>query len=370
MHFIRAFVGLQKVHGWVCPLWGTPFHVLEGEDMANTIVDDIKRSGLSIYDKVPSSLFIPNQQLEELLRADLIGLSLDGLPLRTRAKVVKTAVCKAIGYPVPKSFKKTQPRFLGQNFDVYTQQSANVQIWNEDIDASRRYVFLHANEKAVITAVRVISGDELASLDKTGTLTRKYQATMQHYGMSQLFSTADTLAVSSFAGASSATVLNEIKPNDLPTPNTLLSITELYARVLRLVGKRIKYLDAVQERNRGAELHALICEALGYRTYEDDGSYPDIRNQIAEIKLQTSPTIDLGLHSPLDHARVIDTDSCAFHSEDVRYIVFDASVHGDELSLDCLYVVNGKDFENAFPLFKGKVQNAKLQIPLPKTFFD
>ena len=358
------------VHGLVCPLLGTPFHVLEGEDMTNTIVDNITKSGLSIYDKVPPSLFISNQQLEKLLSSDLIGLSLEGLPLRSRAKVVKVAVCKAIGYPVPKSFKKTHPRFLGQNFDVYTQQSMNVQIWNEDIDASRRYVFLQANEKAVISAVRVVSGDELALLDKTGTLTRKYQATMQHYGMSRLFSSADTLAVSSFVDSSSTIALNEIKPNDLPTPNTLLPIAELYTKILRLVGKSIKYLDAVQERNRGAELHALICEALGYRSYEDDGTYPDIRNQIAEIKLQTSPTIDLGLHSPLDHAMVVETNSCVFHSEDVRYIVFDASVQGDELVLDRLYVVNGMDFEKTFPLFRGKVQNSKLQIPLPKNFFD
>jgi len=367
MHFVRAFVGLQKVHGWVCPFGGAPFRALQGEGMA--IVDNIKQSGLSIYDEVPSHLFISSRELEYLLRSTMIGLSLEGLPLRTRAKVVKTAVCEAMGYPVPRSFKKTQPRFLGQNFDVYAQQSTNVQIWNEDIDASRRYVFLQVNENAVITAVRVIGGDELASLDKTGTLTRKYQATMQHYGASRLFSATDTSAVNAFVSSPSASALCAVRPNELPTPDTLLPIAELYARLLRLVGKRIKYLDAVQERNRGAELHALICEALGYGAYEDDGSYPDIRNQIAEIKLQTSPTIDLGLHSPLDHAEIVKAESRIFRSEDVRYVVFDASVRGDELHLDSLYVVNGRDFEIAFPLFKGKVQNAKLQIPLPRNFF-
>lgn len=337
--------------------------------MAESIVVDIQSSGLSIYDKVPPELFIQNDVLEKLLRESMVGLSLEGLPLRTRSKMVKTAVCKALGYPIPKSFQKTQPRFLGQNLDVYTQQSSNVQIWNEDIDASRRYAFFQADTNATITAVRVISGEELARLDKTGTLTRKYQATMQHFGEDRLFSDSDTRAISSFTAGKSPLPLKSIKPNDLPTPETLLPIATLYSKLLCLVGKQIHYLDAVQERNRGAELHSLICHALGYGIYEDDGTYPDIRNQIAEIKLQTSPTIDLGLHSPLDHAEIFSVDGQTFHSEDVRYIVFDASLHGSSLCLDNLYVVSGQDFESAFPLFKGKVQNAKLQIPLPKDFF-
>jgi hypothetical protein len=33
-------------------------------------------------------------------------------------------------------------------------------------------------------------------------------------------------------------------------------------------------------------------------------------------------------------------------------------------------MVTGKDFSKHFHLFGGKVQNAKLQIPLPHNFFD
>jgi len=337
--------------------------------MSDNIIEAIKTSGLSIYDKVPSELFISTENLSAILRQNLIGMSFAGLPLRTRSKVVKTAICNALGYPIPKSFKKTQPRFPGQDFDVYTQQSTNVQIWNEDIDASRRYVFLRADKDATITAVRVITGDALALLDKTGTLTKKYQATMQHFGENRLFSPRDTGNVESFIKEQNRDI-STVEPTDSPTSDTLLPINELYARLLPLVGKKVRHLDAVQERNRGAELHAMICHALGYANYKDDGSYPDIVNQIAEVKLQTSPTIDLGLHSPLDHAMVISAHGTAFYSEDVRYIVFDAVPNGTELTLRNLYVVSGQDFENAFPLFKGKVQNAKLQIPLPKSFFD
>ena len=146
---------------------------------------NIEESGLSIYhaiDPTDPYLYIPMEDLEDILMNALIGLSLEGYALRTRSKVVKSEICKALGYPIPTSFRKTQPRFPGQNFDVYTQKSLNVQIWNEEVDAARRYVFLRVNEDDIITSVKVINGDELARYDRTGTLTRKYQATMTSYG--------------------------------------------------------------------------------------------------------------------------------------------------------------------------------------------
>lgn len=98
---------------------------------------NIAQSNLSIYDPINPEdqyLYIPTNVLENILSNHMLGLSLAGLPLRTRSKVVKQEICAALGYPIPRSFKKTKPRFPGQNFDVYTQKSMNVQIWNEDID--------------------------------------------------------------------------------------------------------------------------------------------------------------------------------------------------------------------------------------------
>ena len=79
---------------------------------------NIKNSGLSIYDPINSQdpfLYIPTNELEYILSNSIVGLSLAGLPLRTRSKVVKQELCMALGYPIPNSFKKTQPRFIGQN---------------------------------------------------------------------------------------------------------------------------------------------------------------------------------------------------------------------------------------------------------------
>ncbi len=153
--------------------------------------------------------WIPPQHLESLLNIGMIGLNLSGLPLRTRSKVVKSAVCEALGYPVPKSFKKTQPRFFGQQLDIYTQKSLNLQVWNEELTPTRRYAIIQVSTEDVILKVKVVSGQELAQLDTTGTLTTKYQARLDVGATSlELVSTHDTLEllpyvanVTSFAGS-------------------------------------------------------------------------------------------------------------------------------------------------------------------------
>lgn len=141
-------------------------------------ISAIKKSGFTIYSAIPigGENWIPTLTLESLLNRELKGINLTGLPLRTRSKIVKEHVCKALGYPIPSSFKKTQPRFPGQDFDTYIQKSNNLQIWNEEITPARRYVIIRLSENDTITKVKVISGDALARYDTTGTLTQKYQA--------------------------------------------------------------------------------------------------------------------------------------------------------------------------------------------------
>jgi len=332
---------------------------------------NIENSGLTINEPIlpyNEKLFIPTKELERLLNLKLVGYCLEGLPLRTRSKVVKTEICRILGYPIPASFKKTQPRFFGQNFDVYTQQSLNVQIWNEEIESTRRYVFIRVDENSVITRVKVITGDQLAALDKTGTLTSKYQATMTTYQEGNLFTKNDTQSVLDWCGNNIN--LSMSMSNDSPSKGKLIRIQDIFSLLKQLEGATIPYLDALQERNRGTALHRAICEKLGYKSIKDDGTYPDVFNQLLEIKLQTSPTIDLGLHSPNDSQVVYQADGGVFRSEDVRYVIADGSVEKSVIRINRLHMVNGRDFAEHFPLFGGKVKNAKLQIPLPKNFFD
>ena len=89
--------------------------------------------------------------------------------------------------------------------------------------------------------------------------------------------------------------------------------------------------------------------------------------QLLEIKLQTAPTIDLGLISP-DDSTSLDFLPRVRHC-DVRYGVFYGVVVGQEVRVDHLVLARGADFFTFFQRFEGKVVNAKLQIPLPRDFF-
>lgn len=342
---------------------------------------NLSRSGLTIYDHIDPrdyDLFIPTDELESILSNGLIGLSLEGFPIKSRSKYVKQHICQILGYPVPSTFAKTQPRFPGQNFDVYNQKGWNLQIWNEPVDVNRRYVLVHIDEDDIVSAVKVITGDVLALLDRTGKLTHKYQARMREYA-SSFCSPSDTDAVSNYIDAVNSFspnyvmregALRHVSPAQFPISNELLPIAEVYRRLYPIVGQSISYLDAVQERNRGAEIHELACHYLGYGYYEDDGTYPDIANQLLEVKLQTSPTIDLGLHSPEDGQEIVTTNGISFFSQDIRYAIFDGTVMGDEIQINNLYVVTGEEFSRYFPMFQGKGTNSKLQLPLPHDFFS
>lgn len=109
-------------------------------------IDKIRSSGKTIYE-FDEDLYLSNSVLEEVLSLGLLNQSFKGLPLRTRSKVVKTLVCDSLGYPVPKSFTKCQPRFMAQDLDIYIQKSNNLQIWNEVISADRRYALIKLSER-------------------------------------------------------------------------------------------------------------------------------------------------------------------------------------------------------------------------------
>lgn len=330
------------------------------------------KSGKTIYDTLreSSEFFLPAANLEAILRDGLLGFDLN-YPLRTRSKVLKSKICEILGYPVPTSFKKSKPRFPGQDFDTYVQKPNNLQIWNEEIVPTRRYVIIRLDESSKVTGVRVVTGEILGRLDTTGTLTKKYQAkSREPVTASVLVSQSDAYGVHDAIAAipNRTLVLEQSGGRTLVLDfKKFLPVDALYKRLLSLVGKRLTDPGLDQERNRGAALHKAVCEVLGMAEYSDTGNFPDVMEQFLEIKLQTASTIDLGLVSP-DDATSLDFLRRVRHC-DVRYAVFYGTVVGEEVRLDHLVLTRGADFFSFFQRFEGKVVNAKLQIPLRRGFF-
>lgn len=347
----------------------------ESSSDLHPVVEAIRASGMAIDAPIAigdPKLWFTAPELEGVLDQAMRGLSFKGLPLRTRSKAVKQAICQALGYPVPSSFKKTQPRFLGQSFDVYTQKSNNLQIWNEELSASRRYVLVRLSDDDVVVRVKAVTGDTLALMDTTGTLTSKFQARcIPTSRPAELVSRQDTERLREMLPTATPSVLKGL-PIDNPVSNQLLPISTVFQRLSAIVGMDFEDAGADQERNRGAGLHRLVCKALGYSDYRDDGRFPDVRNQLLEVKLQTSPTIDLGLvrpesDEPLD---VPMLSGCQVRHCDVRYAVFYGGIKNGKVILTHLMLSTGEGFFSRFTQFQGKVLNAKLQIPLPSRFFD
>ena len=317
-------------------------------------VNNIRNSGLTIYDQLhqKQELFIESKELEAILDSSMKGLNLD-YKLRTRAKVARQEICKALGYPVPESFKQVRPRFTGQNLDCYVQKSDNLQIWNEDIDDQRRYAIVRLNDDSKVKAVRVLTGRQLYELSQSNKETIKLQAKANRpFQKSTLLSPIDT-----------ETVKQAI---ERPT-SRLLPISSIYARLSLLSGRELSYEGNDQERNRGEALHRLVCDRLDTK-FNENGRFPDVTEQLLEIKLQTSPTIDLGAIRPDSEKEIIGLPG--IKHRDTRFVIFYGTQTGDKVKLTRVVVVNGADFYKHFDGFGGNVVNGKLQVTLPDELFE
>ena len=333
----------------------------------------IQASGVTIYEsnEPGSPTFLPAVELEAWLNEGLRGFSVVGLPPKTRSKRVKERVCAVLGYPVPKSFKrvKMSARFPAQDLDVYVQSADNLQVWNATLSPTRRYVLIR-EAQGRLSHVRVVAGADLAKLDTTGKLTQKYQARFSCSNEpGELISTRDT---ESLQPALAKKFLRKfsISPVAEPVFGGLLPVAELWRRMETLVGNKFADAGANQDRNRGALLHRLVCEALGFPVYADDGRFPDVRSQLLEVKLQTAATIDLGLVTP-DSEALLDLGGVGAPQVrhcDVRYALFSAETDGATVRLTGLYLTTGRDFFRRFPRCEGKILNRKLQLRLPKGF--
>ena len=334
----------------------------------------IQLANIDIYQSLISDkadLIFTDEELQALLTARLTGSTLSG-PLRNRSKLAKQLVAIAMGYKPPTSFRKKKPRFPGQNLDVYVQMSDNLQIWNQDILPNQRYVLIRPDSQGIIRAIRIIRGHQIIQWDRTGTLTSKFQARRKKGRTgSTLVSVEDTKNFIS--------TLQPVEiPNDVlasqssgqsPTLKNVIPIAGLYTKLLKLIGSKLPAVSLEQDRVRGELLQTVICQKLGLREHENHGQWPDIVSQALEVKLQTSPTVDLGLILPTDEAPAPALGSGLRHC-DARYLVAYGEPKDQSTIITEIVVVTGSDFLSEFDQFGGLVQNKKRQIKLPKGLFQ
>lgn len=316
---------------------------------------------------------LTDEQLRTALYKRFHGsTALAGIAPKTRNKLAKEMACEALGYPIPRTFPRTRPRFLLDNFNISVQLSNNWQPTNqESLEPTCRYAFVILGANEVVHDVVVIRGEELAKYNKTGVATLKRQASFAEYSEpGHVVIGTDTAFLSAWIAAAQPTGSATASGAAAMPDAGLLPIGALGAKLRAMVGTTIHDHGANQDRRRGEALHRAACTALGYASHCETGQHPDIPNQLLEVKLQTSPTVDLGLVDPSSTAPIGPPFPAVFRHADARYAVFGGVQEtADTVRIASLVVTSGESFFTHIRRMGGLGVNSKHQFKLPAAWW-
>lgn len=252
---------------------------------------------------------------------------------------ITLAQSEEFDYVPPK--KKGVPRILAQLLDTYLVTSGddyNLQIWNripnsdnmlvryKNGDCIRckdiRLVLAKINtDNNCIEAIIITTPSYIKShYGKFGKPTVKSQLLISDILRQKIIQhpeyieSKDTLAIQQ----------NSLAEYQLPAEplshfpaGKILPITILKERLIALLGQKV---DAADTKTRGQKLERMVANALGYADTDNlVGGYPDVPNQLLEIKIQDAQTVDLGKYSPAFEREIEELP--AFTSKDVRYFI-------------------------------------------------
>lgn len=126
-------------------------------------------------------------------------------------------------------------------------------------------------------------------------------------------------------------------------------------------------IETAATKNRGQNLELRVIRLLGYDVADDvrlAGGYPDLPNQALEIKIQDSPTVDLGKYSPQFEELIFERPGIS--TTNMRYLI----ALMDELSDSVAGIVlcSGRELGEHFTYVADK--SYKCQRSIPMSFFD
>ena len=149
---------------------------------------------------------------------------------------------------------------------------------------------------------------------------------------------------------------------DFPEESKPFSI-ELLSKLVakKLLGTNLKLTDT---KNRGQLLERAVMTLLGYNSPSGllSGGFPDIPNQLLEVKVQDSPTIDLGKYSP-EFEEIIFSN---ITTKDIRYLI--ALTNSRTKKVESVVLVSGKELGETFTFVSAT--SFKCQRSIPMSFFE
>lgn len=293
-------------------------------------------------------------------------------------------------YEITPPKKKGVPKILREFMDtclITYGETYNLQVWNRIPNSKSplisyqageqlkcndiRYVLVKIDhQKSIITTIVIATAEYIESqFGQFGKPTIKYQMLISNKTRNQIYSSETKILV--FPDTKKLTYLitntyiesNESKFQEINI-KSLYSINLLVEKVAKkLIGRKLEHSPT---KNRGQELERIVIELLGYKNADNQnlaGGFPDIPNQLLEVKVQDSQTVDLGKFTPEKEELVItDYNLTTF---DVRYLI--ALTNPKSELIEGIIIAPGEKLSEIFTYVSDV--NFKCQRSIPMSFF-
>ncbi len=287
------------------------------------------------------------------------------------------------GKGVPKITREFIDTYIVTSGDTY-----NLQVWNR-IPASQtllikyesgeslkctdvRFMFVRIDSpKNVIASINILTPQYIEQkFGKFGKPTIKQQLLISNKVRKKIYESASKILTLPDSNKLLALVKDDftspkLKMLDIPDVKNLFSIALLKTIVAeKLIGLK---LDAAATKNRGQALERKVIELLGYDIQDKDllyGAFPDIRNQLLEVKVQDTQTTDLGKFTPEKEEIVIEISSLT--TFDVRYLI--ALTNPKTEIIEGVILSSGERLGDLFSYVSA--ESYKCQRAIPMSFFE
>ncbi|MBK7568633.1 MAG: nuclease [Bacteroidetes bacterium] len=286
---------------------------------------------------------------------------------------------------------KGVPKITREFIDTYivtSGNSYNLQVWNRIPAAETllikyesgeslkctdvRFIFVRIDtEKSIIASVIILTPNYIVeNFGKFGQPTIKHQLLISRKVRKDIFDSEDKILSFPDSEKLSYHIRHDYTPPksgmvEEPDIKNLFSISLLKKMVAeKLIGFK---LNAAATKNRGQALEKKTLDLLGYQGKETDllyGAFPDIRNQLLEVKVQDSPTVDLGKFSPEKEEIIITALNLT--TFDVRYLI--ALTNPQTEIIEGIILCPGEKLGEIFSYVSA--ESYKCQRAIPMSFFE
>lgn len=289
-------------------------------------------------------------------------------------------------YDIVPPKQKGVPKFLREYIDTYIVTSGNtynLQVWNRNPNSASVQVDLRNGESLLASDVRFILGkiDSTGCIEsivimtpeyienrfgKFGKQTIKQQLIIPNKKRKEIIDNGGMVIFDEHISKSLLADKDELIDKNTSIkdePGKVLPLEAIDNRVRdKLIGEKLNV--ELSTKQRGQQLERLVAYQLGYKVTGDglDGGYPDIRNQMLEVKVQDSPTIDLGKYSP-QFEEIINSD---FTTRTIRYLI--ALTDATNGQIEGVIICPGEELGKHFTYVADK--SFKCQRSIPMSFFN